>query len=246
MTRAFREGNLVPIRQSPTAAELDEALALLNAYMLSQFTLAVGDKLREWQVPRVQYTADVNRVYPFQPGADLPLVPTYNTLVPDNSRIVWDGSEQHIYLAAKPQDGALVATALGSGAAIATYGTLTIDGNGRRIGADDTVEIERDDFTPARWFYRADLAQWQAIAPLALTDAMIFPDEFDDLWVCAAAIRLAPRYGKTVALATAERRTEMQLLLSTRYFQTFNTGSGGPQLPQGAQSFGQTGNWMTR
>lgn len=245
---AFREGNLVPIAQTPTDNEIGEGLGLLNRYMLSQFTMAVGDQLREWPVPRKQYVAPADRVFPFLPTGQATggISPTYNILIPDNSRIVWDTSDQHVYLAAKPQDGALIAVAMASGADVAVPGTLIVDGNGRRIGPDETISYTPDAFNADRWFYRADLAQWQPIAALALDDEMIFPAEFDDLWICSVSIRLAPRYGKQVAAATASRGSEVQLMLTTRYFQTQNTGSGGPALQNAEQSFGGQSDWMSR
>lgn len=243
MKQAFREGNLVAIAQGPTDPELGEGLDLLNNYMLSQFTMSVGDQLREWPVPRKQYTASVDRTFPFLPGR-VPIYPAYPNLIPDNSRIVWDTSDQHVYLASKPQDGALMAVAMASGADVTVPGTLTVDGNGRRIGPDTMVQYTPTAFTADSWFYRADLAQWQPIAKLALDDEMIFPVEFDDLWVCSVFIRLAPRYGKQVSAATASRGAEVQLGLSTRYFQTLNTSSGGAQLSGTAESFAQTTNWM--
>lgn len=246
LTSAFREGNLVAIAQGPSDLELGEGLVLLNNLMLSQFTMAVGDALREWPVPRKQYTASVDRTYPFLPRSSIGFAPDYNSLIPDNSRIVWDTSDQHVYLASKPQDGALVAVAMASGADVTTQGALIVDGNGRRIGADDTVTYTPDAFSADRWFYRADLAQWQPIAKLALDDDMIFPEEFDDFWICAVFTRLAPRYAKDVPAASAARAGEVQLMLTTRYFQTLNTGSGGAQLASTEQSFSTEANWMTQ
>lgn len=244
LNRAFREGNLIPIAQAPKPAELAEGLAILNSYMLSQFTSTVGEKLREWPVPGRQRTADTSRDYPLAPGASRPLWPVHRRLVPINSRVIWDGSDQHIYLHDKPQDGSLFATALGSGAEAANDGTLTIDGNGRRISDADSLSIAKADLIPSRWFYRADTANWTPIEALALTDDMLFPDEFDDLWVCGCSIRLAPRYGKTISAATASRGSEVRGLLQNRYFQTQPTVSGGDQLVPGFESFTTGNGWM--
>lgn len=246
LTRAFREGNLIPLGTSPRPAELAEGLSILNSYMLSQFTMNVGDALREWPVPGRQRTAQVARDYPLSPGADRKLYPTYTHLIPPNSRVIWDGSDQHVYLADKPEDGALFAVARGSGANAANSGSLTIDGNGRLINGLDTLIIAKAALVPSRWFYRADTAQWTAIEALALTDAMIFPDEFDDVWVCGCSLRLAPRYGKVIPKETVVRGAEVLLLLQTRYFQSAPTTSGGEQLVPGYESFttGNRGSWM--
>lgn len=246
LTRAFREGNLIPIGKTPTVNEQAEALAIINSYMLSMFGMQVGQKLREWPVPPHQRTAGPSRTYPLLPGAERSLVPSYPYQVPANSRIIWDGSDQHVYLHPKPEDGSLLAIALGSGANAANVGSITIDGNGRRINDADTVVMAKADFVASRWFYRADLAAWVAIEALALGDEMIFPEEFDDLWVCGGMIRLAPRYGKQVSAATAGRGIEMLTLLQTRYFQTEPTASGGDQLVNGWQSYDSTSRpgWM--
>lgn len=247
VSRAFREGNLIPIGKAPTSAEQVEGLAVLNSYMLSIFGFEVGSKLREWPVPPHQRVAGPTRTYPLLPGAERSLVPTYPLQVPANSRIIWDGSDQHVYMHPKPADGALVALALGSGASAANVGSITVDGNGRRIDGDDTFVMAEADFVLQRWFYRADLAQWISIRPLALADEMIFPVEFDDLWVCMGMIRLAPSFGKQISTATATRVTEMKTLLQTRYFQTEPTASGGEELAPSWQSFDSTvrpGSWM--
>lgn len=246
ITRAFREGNLIPVGKSPTTDELNEGLDLLNSYMLSVFGINVGDWLQEWPVPPAnqQRTASTSREWPLLPGADRPLVPQYNSLIPENSRIIWDGSEQTVYLHDKPQDGAIVAVALGSGAKAANVGTLTVDGNGRLIVGADTATFTKSDFTAVKWFYRADLANWVQIVPLALTDDMIFPVEFDDLWVVAVSVRLAPRYGKALAQGTIARGAEMLQLLQTRYFQSQVQGAGGEQLVPGFESFNSQSRWM--
>lgn len=248
LTRAYRENNLIPVGSAPSTKELTEAIAVLNSYMLSQFTMAVGDQLMEWPIPRRQRDPSVtSREFPLLPGAQRSLTPTYSTLIPPNSRIIWDGSERRVWLTDKPKDGNLLAVAIGSGANADNAGTLTIDGNGRLIDGADTATFIRATFAASRWFYRADTAQWTPIEALAQADEMIFPEEFDDVWVCGVAVRLAPRYGKTISAATIARGSEVLLLLQTRYFQSQPTGSGGELLVPGFESFGNpsgANRWM--
>src|SRR5690606_6984410 len=121
----------------------------------------------DWQVPMRQRTGAVSRDFPLLPGATLPLTPVYPLYPPPNSRIIWDGSERHVYFPEWPQDGALMAVVMGSGASGDSPGTLTLDGNGRRIGGLDTVTYAPESFTPTQWLYRADLGNWLAVQPMA-------------------------------------------------------------------------------
>lgn len=235
--QAFREGNLIEIGKTPTTAEAAEGLDTLNTLMSGVFGVLVGNNLRDWSVPRGQSVGQINRDYPLLPGADLPLAPTYTMYPPQNSRVVWNTGEAHIYLPNDPlSDGALFGLVRGSGAGF-TPGTLTIDGNGHLIGGSDTVDVTLETYTPGRWFYRADLGNWVPVVPMAATDESLFPFEFDDTWICGLSIRLAPRFGKEVAKSTALRFTEMMGQLRSRYQQTEPTGSGGEITVPGVESY---------
>ncbi len=244
---AIREGNLVPAGASLTAPQQTEALRLFNNIVLSAFSILVGERLRDWQAPVLQNTGGAIRDFPLLPGARLPLHQTFPDSVPPNARIVWGGSEQFLYATPSPQDGACLALIPASGAALAaTPGTLTIDGNGRKIGGQDQQVYTSLAVVPSglRWFYRADLGDWVQIAAIGIDDECLFPVELDDFWVCATAIRLAPRYGKVVAPSTVARSKEMTTTLMTRYAQSAPTTSGFDQIRPTAESFGQQGNWM--
>ena len=242
---AFREGNLTPVGQPPTVAEQGEGLDVLNRLTLSAFGVTVGNKLRDWQAPTRQRTGSVSRAFPLQPAAGIALEPRFPLYPPMNARIVWDGSAQTLYFPERPQDGAVMAIALGSGAAASDAGALVLDGNGRTIAGADTYTVaSREEFAAKRWFYRADLANWLTVAPVGLADEGLFPEDLDDLWIVGTAIRLAPRFGKTIAEATALRFREMQLVLRTRYQQSEAAPSGGSELVQGYESYGGPRTWM--
>jgi len=242
ITAAFREGNIVPVGTSPSAAEQAEGLDALNRLVLSAFGFTIGNQLREWQIPQQQRTGTVSRTYPMLPGSDVSLVPTYPLYPPPNSRIVWDGSAQAIFLQEEPADGAVMGLVKGSGAGGAIPGVLTIDGNGRTIAGANTVASSALNL-PVRWFYRADYADWRTVAPVLATDDMLFPPELDDLWICSLAIRLAPRFGKTIAASTSARFAEMTAVFRSRYQQTAPTPSGGDDMRPLQESFSNL-RWM--
>lgn len=242
ITAAFREGNLIPVGQSPTAPEASEGLENLNRLVLSAFGFTIGNQLKEWQVPADQKTGTVSRTYPLLPGGDFSLTPTFPLYPAPNSRVIWDGSTQTIFFPDTPEDGAVMALVKGSGAAGAVPGILTVDGNGRTIGGVNTV-LSNAITLPMQWFYRGDVADWRPVAAMAATDDMLFPPPLDDLWVCSLAIRLAPRFGKTVAAATTARFSEMSKIFRARYQQTAPTTSGGQILTPAFESF-PTMRWM--
>lgn len=243
---AYREGNLVPVGTSPSAAELTEGLDLFNRLMLSTFGFTVGLKLRDWRIKEVQRTGSVSRVYPLLPGSQIPRVPQYPLYPPTNARIIWDGSPVHAYFPEAPDDGAVMGLVAGSGAASTSdQGELTLDGNGLTIAGLELTEYDSLAMvTPKRWFYRADLANWLVVEPLAATAECLFPEEIDDLWVCSLSIRLAPRYGKDISASTVERVKTMKTTLRARYQQTEPTPSGGDELIPAYESWSNATSWM--
>lgn len=243
---AYRELNVIPVGTSPTTSELTEGLAVLNGVLAATFGFLIGAPLREWPIPCLQRTGDVTREWPMLPGANATLLPKFTNYPPCGSRIVWDGSPQTVYLPDSPQDGARISVVQGSGADGAALGTLTVDGNGRHVEDADTYTFDATTGTlVARdWFYRADLANWIRITPLALTDELPFPADLDDYSVCGTAIRVSGRFGKTVPPATAQRSQEMTRVLRTRYFQSGAQDGGGRLLRQTYQSYPNTTTWM--
>lgn len=238
----FREGNIIPAGVDPTTVEQSEGLDVLNGLLLSKFSITVGNKLMEWQIPVQQRTGAVSREYPLLPGAEQSIVCTFPLYPPMNSRVVWDGSAQYAYLDETPNDGALLGVVMSSGAASTDPGTLTLDGNGRTIMGINTLVLASP-LAPILLFYRADVADWRKVAALALTDDCLFPPDVDDLWITAGSVRLAPRYGKTIAPGTVERKAEMDSIFAALYQQTAPTSSGGEEIMPGFTSFNRF-RWM--
>lgn len=244
ISAAFREGNIIPVGKSPTTAEAAEGLTLYNALLLSTIGFMAGNVLKDWQTPSSQRTGAITRDFPLAPGAVAQPAQDYEAYLPPNRRLVWDGSEQTVYLPEAPGDGALFGLARGSGASVGTTGTLTIDGNGRRIDGSDTATYATvgDITTSLLWLYRADLGNWLPVEAQASDDDCLFPQEFDDLWVCGVSSRLSPRYGKDVNAATLGRMMQIESRFKARYAQTAPAPAGGSELVPGLQSYGS--GWM--
>jgi hypothetical protein len=234
----YREMNVIPVGQPPSAAQQVEGLAVLNRFLQSVFGFLMGETLQDWHVPFSQRTGSVAADPPFYPGAQIPLVRQNNAYPAPNRRIVWDGSTQTIYMPDKPADGARMQLVKASGAN-ATAGTLTLDGNGNTIGSAPTSTTG----VPRSWFFRADLADWTALTVLELTDPIPFPMELDDLWPCAIAVRLSSRYGNTLPTGTIDTFKRMLSTLRTRYQLVGQESSGGTELTTSDQSYNGT-LWM--
>ena len=151
-----------------------------------------------------------------------------------------------IYFPEAPLDGARMALVQGSGAGDSgTVGaTITLDGNGRTIEGQDTYAGTAPLAAPREWLYRADLADWVAVIPLAQDADIPFPDVLDDLWITMLAMRLAPRYGKSTAVETAKLAGTMMSKFKARYRQAAVTTYGSEQIPNSYESFNTFGSWF--
>ena len=113
---------------------------------------------------------------------------------------------------------------------------ITLDGNGRLIDGAPQQQFS----TPValhQWLYRADLGTWVTVADLILTDAMPFPEEFDDFFICTLAKRLAPRYNKLVSAETQQTAVVCLQRLQARYRQKAITTYGSENFPRTDQSY---------
>lgn len=114
--------------------------------------------------------------------------------------------------------------------------TLTLNGNGRTIAAANTQAIVNPAASKA-WLYRADLGDWKLVADLLIGDDCQFPSDFDDFFITALAMRLAPRYNKTIATETAKTGLDALKRLKARYRQAGITVYGAEQYPASFQSY---------
>lgn len=215
--QAFREANYVAVGETPPAAEVAEALPRLQNLMTGIFGTDLGEHLQEWYAPvlRAPHAPLRSQLTPSGAAAATSVQWAYP---PQNVRLVVKLTEDStIYFPAVPSDGArMLLINVGSSAA-----QITIDGNGRLIEDAATVADTPANLNGRTWFYRADLGNWVRFTKPLSTEQSPFPEEFDDLWVCGLALRLAPRYGvKKIDDVIVARYTEMIGKLKTRYRQT--------------------------
>lgn len=246
---AFREGNMIPVGQQPTAAQQSEAFDKLNRLVLGILGYKMGENLTDWLVPQPQRTAPVAANYPQFPFSDdlLGVGLTSSSAVypypPNNRRIVYGGTTQTVYFPQKPNPGSQMAVVQGSGAGDggSVGNVLTLDGNGRTIegATTKTFTFASPAFAGRRWFYRDDLADWTAVLTLdpVTNTNMPYPAEFDDFFVCALAKRLAPNYGKIIAKETVEAALTAESAFYARYRQPSDTVYGSDQIPRSYQSY---------
>lgn len=209
ITDAFREANIIPLSASPTTEQTTEALRLLNAGFSAVYGGQAGEALSDW--PLGNYGRE-NSAY------DLPLTVIQIQHPPINRRLIAvNEAAITVYLPVHPQDGARVAI-------IDPYGRLTtypvtLDGNGRTIAGSPTITLNTNGLS-REWFYRADLGQWVQLTSKLSTDEMPFPADFDTYWTISLAMRLNPRYGRTMDEQSAlVYRTESQKFVA-RYLQS--------------------------
>ena len=261
ITDAYREMNVVALGLAPTANQNAEGLSRLNRIVRSVLGHQLGEKLLDWQAPQPQRTAEVAANFPQLPypiGTDVGILPMPNGVAydvcvapypPQNSRIVWGGVTMTVFFPEAPDNGARMMLVQGSG--LGDGGTngdaLTLDGNGRFIGAPGTAQAAftfnaATPFAPALWLYTAETGLWNAIADFALTDSLPFSEEHDDFWTAALAIRLAPRYNKAISAETKAAFSNGLIALQTAYRQSGTTIYGSQDFPRSLQSF-TSGRW---
>jgi hypothetical protein len=208
---AYRESNLIPEEQELTAAQFTEGLRILNRLVQSVTYNELGDPLTtvnmgDNNVQVDQYmTTEVHEQF----------VEDY--YVPANSRLVLNlENPLTVNLHPRPNDGTFFEVIDASNNL--STNNLTIVGNGRRI--EDAASITLNvDGTADTWFYRNDTSNWHKITSLASGDDFPFPEAFDDMFIIALAMRLAPRNGAALTGETIEAFRRSRSQFRARYKQ---------------------------
>jgi len=209
ITDGYRESNLIGLGVEPNATEAADGLRRLQTIVSGTAGFEVGELLHDWPI-------GLNNVH-IEPAF-------YNTWTQEiwqqpveNSRLLIDTSmAQTVWFPKQPDDGARMGVIDVSGQ-LATY-PITLDGNGRLIDGSPTVVLDTDGFT-AVWFYRADMAQWVKVTPIAADGEFPFPQEFDDAFITLLAMRLNPRYGRALPAESAATLQNVMGNLKARYRQ---------------------------
>lgn len=186
VTQGYRESNLLAIRGTLTDEQVAEGLERLNALIASVFGFEAGTKLSEWPVGTSTGTAEISTSWT---RADWQYPPQNVQL------LVYSPAEETIFLPPFPDNGARIGVldVLGQLSAF----PITLDGNGKLVDNEFSIQIAIDEFG-GEWFYRSDLASWLQLTSLLVDSEMPFPLQFDDLFQTLLAMRLNPRYGRSI------------------------------------------------
>ena len=95
-------------------------------------------------------------------------------------------------------------------------------------GLDDVMPVLRPNPTKVlntnglfqEWFYRADLGQWVKLSALTEIDNLPFPDEFESFFILLLAMRLNPRYGRSMDEQSAAIFKQGRTSFVARYLQS--------------------------
>jgi len=204
---AFRESNIIPLGVSPNANQVTEALRLLNALFASVLGGDAGENLQDWPL------GGYGREY----SSDVPS--TYELAHPNiNSRLVVSNTAaMTVYLPARPQAGSRIAI-IDPLLRLATV-PVTLDGNGRTVGTVASLLLNVDG-TSREWMYRDDLGDWAQISALTETDEMPYPTDFDIFFTTLLALRLDPRYGRSMDPLTLQFFKSERQAFVARYLQS--------------------------
>lgn len=189
ITDAYRESNMLPLGRDPTPNQVTEALRLYNQVMDAIYGGQAGERLTDW--PLGTFDRD-NTDYEFQ----IPYTDERLHHPPVNQRLIVLNTEPStIQFTVRPQDGSRMGIA-DPFSRLAAF-PVTLDGNGRPIEGVASLVLNVNG-TFREWIYRADVAAWAKITNLLATDENPFPRKFDIMFSITLAMRLNPRYGRTL------------------------------------------------
>jgi len=243
ITDAYRESNILSIVESPTAAQTDEGLKALRRIVSGVYGFEVGDPLMDWPIGTLGLTDDV--VWTQDQWTYPP---------PDTRFIAASADAQTIFLVPNPSDGSRIGVIDPLNRLAAA--PITIDANGRAIEGAATAVINTDGLIRL-WLYRADRGEWVRVSDLtgAEDEVFPFPDEFDDFFITKLAMRVNPRYGRSLSEESIAALNDTEQKLQSRYRQdvtvwgdpatAFMTwGYGDDRYIRAGQLVGDTGNAM--
>lgn len=210
--QALREANSIGVGAVIPAPEHDEALARLQALVLSALGTDVGYIMEDWNLKAPDTITKPSGV-PLTAGQAAAFT------APPNSRFICAlTGATTLLLDPLPQDGQRVAIVDAIDSLSAH--SLTISPNGRKIEAATASVVLNTSGTVREWFYRSDTANWTKVATLSDGDPFPFPGDFDDYFTIMLAARLNPRYGRELGDASQHRLTQQSQAINARYSQS--------------------------
>ncbi len=204
---AFREGNIIPLGVAPNTNQAAEALRLYNALIGSIYGEDAGEPLQDW--PLGNYGREHPNTCITERQLKHPII---------NRRLLaLNEVALTVYLTPRAQDGSRYAIVDPFGR-LAAF-PVTLDANGRTIEGAATVLLNTNGLN-REWFYRADLGGWVKLTALMATDENPFPAEFDNFFITLLAMRINPRYGRTMDAQSAEILKTDRKRFVARYLQS--------------------------
>ena len=206
---SFREGNIIALGMSPTVNQSTEALRLLNALFSSIYGDEAGELLQDWPLGNFGRESTAQDIPTTDHRIDRPSI---------NRRLIAVNEEaKTVYLTLQPQDGARMGIT-DPFSRLASV-PVTLDANGRTIEGASTLLLNTNGLN-REWFYRADLSQWVRLTSKADTDEMPFSAEFDNYFITCLAMRLNPRYGRSMDQQSAMIYKADRRKFVSRYLQS--------------------------
>lgn len=207
-TQGYRELNLIAIGKSPSAAQMDEGLLLLQSIIETTVTGDAGEVMQDWPLGNFDRQTRDQIQWP-QGYLSNPTI---------NRRLVAvNDAAMTVYLPPKPSDGSLIGIVDPFGRLASN--AVTLDGNGRTIETSQSVVANTNGLNRT-WFYRADLGDWRRLTDLAITDEMPFPKKYDAFFWIMLAMRLSGRTGRRISEMTAASLAMLKRQFVAQYLQS--------------------------
>lgn len=202
ITDAYRESNNIAVGQTPSALEQQEGLVLFNRFLRSVFGSEAGEIFQDYNFGNLNIQSPYN--------TNFSTIPNQWWVPKGSCRLFFNNSgSQSLYLNPSPDDGDRLAIKDIAGN-FATY-PVTVFGNGRLINNANSIVLNTSG-QGVEYFYRADTGNWAQVSDLTLLDVFPFPEEFEDFFSLAIAMRINPRSGAAMdeqSIATFRRLKSM-------------------------------------
>lgn len=241
ITDAYRESNVLSIVEVPTEPQADEGLKALRRIVSGVYGFEIGDPLMDWPIGNL--------------GLEETIIWTpdqWGYPPPDTRFIASSNEAQTIILVPNPSDGSRIGIIDPLDRLAAA--PITISGNGRAIEGAADVTIDENG-TVRLWLYRADTGNWVRVSELTGDPAeeFPFPSEFDDFFITKLAMRINPRYGRSMSEESIAALNDTEQKLQARYRQDVTVwgdpavafltwGYGDDRYIRSGQLIGDTGN----